>query len=234
MGQTGPVSTEPDNDTVDGPPPERQHRVRLILASLAGLVATGIVIGLLVSWASTTLIGASGIEEMERDPDRSGAARPTGDVPAPQDPSPSPSENSPEGPSESAETAETAPDQTTPTTETEQTTQTEQTTETEPTTGRTREPEPDPSEGTLSASTTSAAAYEPLTLSGTFPGAAGSTLQVERLEGGSWVAFPTTATADGSGSFSTYVELGQPGENLMRVTLPGTDRSTPTVAITIS
>ena len=109
----------------------------------------------------------------------------------------------------------------------------------EPTTSEPTEPtttnEPGDKVGTLVATPESAASFQRVTLTGRLPGVpAGTSLQVERLEGGSWVTFPTTATATASGSFSTYVELGQPGANQMRVVLPGSSRSTPTVTITIT
>ncbi len=89
--------------------------------------------------------------------------------------------------------------------------------------------------GTLVVTPQSAPAFTRVTLTGRLPGVpAGTSLQVQRLEAGSWVTFPTTATAAASGSFSTYVEIGQPGPNRMRVIVPGSGRSTPTATITIT
>jgi hypothetical protein len=58
-------------------------------------------------------------------------------------------------------------------------------------------------------------------------------LQVQRLEGGQWVDFPTTATVSG-GQFSTYIETGHAGVNKIRVVDPSTGQSSNVVAIQIS
>ena len=85
----------------------------------------------------------------------------------------------------------------------------------------------------LRASTSQAASYEEVTLRGRYPGATGTTLQVQRREGGSWAAFPTSATVDG-GTFSTFVASGQPGLNEFRVVDPSTGRTSNVVAFTVS
>lgn len=82
----------------------------------------------------------------------------------------------------------------------------------------------------LDADTTTAAAYERVRLSGTAP--AGAQLQVQRLENSDWVRFPTSASAGQDGSFTTYVELGRPGDNQLRVVAPDGSASDPvTIAI---
>lgn len=53
-------------------------------------------------------------------------------------------------------------------------------------------------------------------LTGRYPGGDGAILQVQRLDGGSWVAFPVT-TQVSDGGFSTYVQTGRPGPNKFRV-----------------
>ena len=104
---------------------------------------------------------------------------------------------------------------------------------TEPTTTATDKPPG--GTGTLVVTPQSAPAFTRVTLTGRLPGVpAGTSLQVQRFEAGSWVTFPTTATAAASGSFSTYVEIGQPGANRMRVIVPGSGRSSPTATITIT
>jgi len=108
----------------------------------------------------------------------------------------------------------------------------------EPTAGPTsRSPKPERREQqaaiTLRASTLSAGSMQEVTLSGRYPGGNGTTLQVQRREGGSWVPFPTSAQVDG-GSFSTYVALGQPGPNRMRVVDTGSGTSSNVVTINIS
>jgi hypothetical protein len=46
-------------------------------------------------------------------------------------------------------------------------------------------------------------------------------LQVQRWEGGEWLAFPVPTKTDKSGKFTAYVELGQPGRYRLRVLDPG-------------
>jgi hypothetical protein len=97
-----------------------------------------------------------------------------------------------------------------------------------------RSPKPNRSEPILlRASTSRAASYENVTLSGRYLGANGTTLQVQRREGGAWAQFPTSATVDG-GTFSTFVASGQPGRNEFRVVDPGTGRTSNVVAFTVS
>ncbi len=53
-----------------------------------------------------------------------------------------------------------------------------------------------------------------------------TTLQVQLEQHGSWVSLPLPATTDRSGFFSAYVELGKPGQYLVRVV----DRQAATVS----
>ncbi|MPZ96247.1 MAG: hypothetical protein GEU96_15375 [Propionibacteriales bacterium] len=85
----------------------------------------------------------------------------------------------------------------------------------------------------LEASSAAAATMERITLSGTYRGGDGVSLQVQRREDGSWVDFPTTARVE-SEAFSTYVELGQPGENQLRVVDPESGKASNQVVITVS
>jgi hypothetical protein len=75
--------------------------------------------------------------------------------------------------------------------------------------------------------------YEQVTLSGRYPGANGTTLEVQRREAGSWAPFPTSATVDG-GAFSTYVASGQPGPNRFRVVDPSTGEASNVVVFSVS
>jgi hypothetical protein len=68
---------------------------------------------------------------------------------------------------------------------------------------------------------------------GSYPGGNGTTLQVQRREGGSWAAFPTSATVD-DGTFRTYVESGQPGPNAFRVVDPARGQASNVVVFTVS
>ena len=57
---------------------------------------------------------------------------------------------------------------------------------------------------------------------------AGVRLRVQRREDGSWVDFPAEARTSSGGRFSTYVELGRPGPNVLRMLVPSTGaRSAP-------
>jgi hypothetical protein len=85
----------------------------------------------------------------------------------------------------------------------------------------------------LRASESSVAAYEEVTLSGSYPGANGTTLSVQRFEGGSWTGFPTTATVDG-GRFSTFVASGQQGQNRFRVVDPDSGEASNVVVFNVS
>lgn len=76
---------------------------------------------------------------------------------------------------------------------------------------------------TLNASPGRASTYERIYLTGTYRGGAGATLQVQRFEG-RWVDFPASATPNG-GTFETYVESGQDGENKFRVIDQSTGRA---------
>jgi len=166
-----------------------------VLAGLAALVTVGVVLGLLLAWASTEVLDATGIAD-----DGSNPSEPVLELPPDAATSTGPTGNGPGS--------------------------------TEPTSAT---PRPSPSgDGTLTASPEAADSFEQVTLSGRLPGvAAGTSLQVERREGGSWVTFPVTVTTDASGGFSTFVELGQVGPNELRLVLPGSTRSTPQVTVTV-
>lgn len=92
---------------------------------------------------------------------------------------------------------------------------------------------PPASDITLRASDGSVSAYDEVTLTGSYPGANGTTLQVQRLEGGSWTGFPASATVDG-GRFSTYVASGQQGRNAFRVVDPDSGQASNVVTFTVS
>jgi hypothetical protein len=81
-------------------------------------------------------------------------------------------------------------------------------------TTKTRKPPGNPIR--LTASPDQAGTYERVNLTGTYPRGEGSTLQVQRQEGGAWVDFPTGATVR-DGTFSTYIETGHTGPNRFRV-----------------
>ena len=202
---TAPFDRPSEWQPAEGPPePDRDSRVLRLVAFSIGGV---VVLGVVVGLL-LSWVGTSVLDAAGINGDDGGTAQ----RPIMQDPvAPTPSPTA---------------------TPTEPTT-TEPTEPTEPTTTRTDEPSA--GAGTLAATPESAAAFTRVTLTGRLPGVpAGTSLQVQRLEDGSWMPFPTTATATASGSFSTYVEIGQPGPNRMRVIVPASSRSTRTVTITIT
>lgn len=84
---------------------------------------------------------------------------------------------------------------------------------------------------TLNASPDRASTYEHIYLTGTYPGGDGATLQVQRFEG-RWVDFPASATLQG-GTFETYVESGQGGENRFRVIDQSTGRASQPASVVL-
>ena len=84
----------------------------------------------------------------------------------------------------------------------------------------------------LSADPLQASPSQRIALSGSYPGGAGSTLQVQNRQGGRWTSFPVTVTVTGS-SFRTYIYSGHPGRQRFRVVDPSTGRASNAVAITI-
>jgi hypothetical protein len=83
----------------------------------------------------------------------------------------------------------------------------------------------------LSASPVEVAPQEQIYLSGTYPGAEGATLQVQRFQG-RWADFPTSASVSG-GVFSTYVMTGQTGPNKFRVVDPATGKKSNPATVTV-
>jgi hypothetical protein len=59
------------------PPFLRGNRGRLLLGTVAGLVVTGVVIGLILAWLSTTVLKAAGLDTSKSSPEPT-AAEPTG------------------------------------------------------------------------------------------------------------------------------------------------------------
>lgn len=86
---------------------------------------------------------------------------------------------------------------------------------------------------TLVATPKSVSSYDRINLSGTFAGGGGTTLQVQRMESGQWVDFPTSATVNGS-EFATYIETGRPGANKFRVKAVGGNKTSNTVTVRVS
>lgn len=72
---------------------------------------------------------------------------------------------------------------------------------------------------------------EQINLSGQY-GREGASLQVQRLQGGTWADFPVSATV-GSGSFDTWIVTSQTGTAQFRVVDRATGTTSNTVTITI-
>src|SRR6476620_11693219 len=69
----------------------------------------------------------------------------------------------------------------------------------------------------LTASPAQARTYQRVNLTGTYAGAApGTSLQVQRREGTSWVDFASVSASVNAGTFATWIETGQPGETRFR------------------
>jgi hypothetical protein len=84
---------------------------------------------------------------------------------------------------------------------------------------------------TLSASPRTVAPFGRIDLTGTYRGANGTTLQVQRFDGG-WADFPVDAAVTG-GTFSTWVSSGLPGQNRFRVLDGATGRASKPVTVTV-
>jgi hypothetical protein len=63
----------------------------------------------------------------------------------------------------------------------------------------------------------SARPFQTVRIEGTYPSGPDRFLQVQRWEGGEWLAFPYPAKTDRSGQFTAFVELGQPGRYRIRL-----------------
>jgi hypothetical protein len=62
--------------------------------------------------------------------------------------------------------------------------------------------------------------FETIRIQGRYRDGADTFLQVQRSEGGKWLAFPVPTKTDQSGRFTAYVEFGQPGRYRLRVLDP--------------
>lgn len=178
---------------------------RQVLVGLGVLVAVGALIGAIVAVVSIKAADYAGI-------DGANPAANSGTAPwsePTEDENPSPSQNSESVEPEPSDDEPSEPDKS----------------------DRTKEPRDDAI--TLVASPTSVSTYGRINLTGTFAGGAGTTLQVQRREGGQWVDFPTSATVNG-GEFATYIETGRPGPNKFRVKAIGGSKTSNTVTVRVS
>jgi hypothetical protein len=80
----------------------------------------------------------------------------------------------------------------------------------------------------------SVGAMESVALSGHLDGGqAGARLQVQQLRAGRWVTFPLRPVVDESGSFRTYVELGDRGEHQLRVVEPASGATSKVLVVRV-
>ena len=76
-------------------------------------------------------------------------------------------------------------------------------------------------------------AFEIVRIRGTYPGEAGTFMQVQRREAGQWLSFPMLpAVTDQSGQFTAYIELA-PGRYRLRVLDPESGAKSQTFVLVI-
>jgi hypothetical protein len=71
-----------------------------------------------------------------------------------------------------------------------------------------------------------------INITGVYPGGEGATLQVQRLEHGSWSNFPVTTTVSG-GQFATYITTSHTGPQRFRVTDKASHRRSNVVSVRV-
>lgn len=99
--------------------------------------------------------------------------------------------------------------------------------------GSTGSPPPASATGiVLSAGQSAVAPMQQIDLTGTFTGGEGAVLQVQRFEGDDWSDFPVTASVTG-GTFTTYIQTSQTGENRFRMADTDTGATSNEVTVTI-
>jgi hypothetical protein len=80
----------------------------------------------------------------------------------------------------------------------------------------------------------SAEPFQTVRIEGTYRSGPDRFLQVQRWEGGKWLAFPVPTKTDKSGKFTAYVELEQPGRYRLRVLDPGSGLTSKSFAVVIT
>jgi hypothetical protein len=102
-----------------------------------------------------------------------------------------------------------------------------------PTTGSTSSTPPPEQNIVLAATPAAVAAYERVNLTGTATAPPGTMLQLERKEGGAWVAFPIDPVSINGGTFTTYIETGRAGMNIFRMQAVGRDQTSNVVRVQV-
>lgn len=104
-----------------------------------------------------------------------------------------------------------------------------------PTVEESQSPTKEPAELELTAAPTTVSSMGKITLSGRYPEGAGAVLQVERKVGTSWEVFGggVSVTVQGDGTFSTWIQTGQAGPNVFRVSDQDKSLSSDPVTVTV-
>jgi hypothetical protein len=84
----------------------------------------------------------------------------------------------------------------------------------------------------VSAESSVARPYQTLRLTGRYE-KSNTLLRAQQFLGGRWTLFPLPTMTDGSGKFSTYVELGQRGQQRLRMVCPSTGAKSNVVTVTV-
>jgi cytoskeletal protein RodZ len=84
----------------------------------------------------------------------------------------------------------------------------------------------------VSAESAVARPYQTLRLTGRYE-KSNTLLRAQQFLGGRWTLFPLPTMTDGSGKFSTYVELGQRGQHRLRMVCPSTGAKSNVVTVTV-
>ena len=85
----------------------------------------------------------------------------------------------------------------------------------------------------LKASPKNASSMQEVTLQGTYPGADGAILSIEKLQSGSWISFVGVTTRVSAGRFSTTIQTGVLGENKFRAVDTDSETTSNEVTVTI-
>ncbi|MGH3355237.1 MAG: hypothetical protein ACRDOJ_05030 [Nocardioidaceae bacterium] len=191
-------------------PPDQDDFRRRALRAVLMVVGVAVVIGLVIGGLTSAAIRVTGVL-----PASTPTTSPTPDDEAVEDSLPTPvlkPTETPQTPASTPESPSPSPTKSTPT--------------------RSKSPKPD-TPISLRASATTVSSYERVNLRGRYRGGNGTSLQIQRREGGSWSPFPTSASVEG-GTFSTYVELGQPGANRLRALDTASGETSNVVVVRVS
>jgi hypothetical protein len=80
----------------------------------------------------------------------------------------------------------------------------------------------------------SARSFQAVRIEGTYRSGPETFVQVQRWEGGQWLAFPLPAKTDNSGRFTAFVEFGQPDRYRLRVVDPDSGVTSKTFVLVIT